>query len=159
LPDPNTGSSTVPTPYKGLNYFGAYLTNPNVPSAPPPIIPNSSPYYVTGQAGKGLGVATDGTTTESFNLDSFYVGCFDARDQEVLYCNFTVTGFNAADERHQGPYLFTFDEPITDFKAPMEKFSVHWTGLEAFDLRVIADDATLARTVLVMDSVEYTINT
>lgn len=147
----------VPTPYKGLNFSNFYLQkdvqayrNSKILIAP------SSPYFAIADSDHDAYVSIDGTKTKSFDLDSFYFGCFDSRSQAVRFCNFTVTGLNAQDGRHQGPVLLLYAKPIVNFSAPMEKFQIGWSGLKAFYIDLVTDVATLARTVKVIDSVEYT---
>ena len=157
--DDLTPGQPIPVPYKGLNYLSGDIESDVQPYGNHKIIiAQSEPNYLGAAASNGAsyGVAIDGTTTTSFDLGSFYFACIDGRSQEALGCQIFVSGIEVGGELHQDTLLTYTPAFNSDFSAPMQQFYFGWEGLSSFDVKVVADNATLERLYTYTDNVQYT---
>ncbi|KAL2039915.1 hypothetical protein N7G274_007318 [Stereocaulon virgatum] len=123
-------------------------TKPNYAVAGPyPELYHTAPYF-----------NISGTKTTSFDFTSFYAGCIVANQNRTGYaatnCQFTVDCL--VGQRHQGPYLYTYT-PSSATAAPMTEYGPGFTYCYQADFSLYTSGAGPANTLLVIDSVNYTI--
>lgn len=148
-------NSAIPVPYKGLNYTTLKVSDDNnggLTSA------QSKPYFAILSAQEFPYVTIQGTPTKSFNLESFYFGCFDSRSLGATSCEFTVTGFFGTTSRSRyGPILYNYQPANYGSPSPMMKIdTAGWNGLLYFYITVLGDATNKMRTYATIDNVKYT---
>ena len=158
---------TLAKPYQHLSFFNLTVKSHHELKG---LLPHSKPKYAaSGPFPRALYPApywtTSGTKTTSFDMKELWVGCVDARKGKnathaATTCQFTVQCTSpVAQGQHEGPYLesYTPASASTGAGAAMMLYTPSFTYCTAVELSLYTSDAGTQTTLLVVDSLSYTI--
>ncbi|KAL6715386.1 hypothetical protein ACLMJK_006347 [Lecanora helva] len=146
----------IPVPYNGLGFTGLVVSD------------TSNSAYPVAQSPPNVGVVREGTTltvagtdTTSFDLESFYIGCFDAVTTFApTACRFTVTGCATdsctSETGRVGPYVYEYS-PAGEGRSSMMKITPNgFNGLIKVNINLANSEANGDNIRLTFDDFAYT---
>ena len=150
-PGPVVAANTVPVPYDGLNFTSFIYQNAGTVGLAQGVVPNSGAIYIAnGPLGptRTPGLSIKGTTTKSFDLQSFFYGCLIATEtgqaQLATSCTFSVSGVLAGSGKAVAPVSFAFKPSSLTAAAMLEaKFDSAFSGLQSATVTVTSSGATV----------------
>lgn len=164
--NPVPALNLVPVPYHNLNFSSFGFQAAGTDGIAAGVVPESAPNYAANgplSPTRTPMFTTQGTNATSFDLETFDYGCLVATETENAHastdCTFTVTGFKASNGAKVGPTSFQFSPNSLTSATMMEAtFGGAYSGLKEVTLALTSSPATVALTVLLVDSVKYVVH-
>ncbi|KAL9103227.1 MAG: hypothetical protein Q9163_001714 [Psora crenata] len=157
--------STLEQPYQHLKFSPLTVRDSKAGQGARAIIPQSKPNYAAigpfpSPLTPQMSWSTSGTETTSFDVHDYWAGCITTNGTKSGYvatnCDFTVQCITPFGIGHEGPYLERY-RPSGPKNAAMMKVTPGFSFCTSFSGSVYSSDGGTASTLLVIDSLNYTI--